>query len=228
MPHCNKKMISFFLTTKCNLCCRYCYNAKERNAINEIPLPLNVAYASIDWYFKDNDSRHIRFYGPGEPTQEFEKLREITNYAKMHSNRGNDVTVEIQTNGVFTKDIRDWMLNNMNIIWMSFDGMKDIQDYNRPLNPIFKELYDGKTSVEVLEDNVRWLISNRGNRNLMVGARVTITDKNIDKQTEMIDYFYNLGIRHVWNDPVFLLLAKNRFVLTKINKNHSILIWTYI
>lgn len=29
MPHCNKKMISFFLTTKCNLCCRYCYNAKE-------------------------------------------------------------------------------------------------------------------------------------------------------------------------------------------------------
>ncbi len=33
MPHCNKKMISFFLTTKCNLCCRYCYNANERNAI---------------------------------------------------------------------------------------------------------------------------------------------------------------------------------------------------
>ena len=35
MPHCNKKMLSFFLTTKCNLCCKYCYNAKERNEIEE-------------------------------------------------------------------------------------------------------------------------------------------------------------------------------------------------
>lgn len=35
MPHCNKLMLSFFLTTKCNLCCRYCYNATERNAITE-------------------------------------------------------------------------------------------------------------------------------------------------------------------------------------------------
>ena len=36
MSHCNKKMLSFFLTTKCNLCCRYCYNAKERNFLEDI------------------------------------------------------------------------------------------------------------------------------------------------------------------------------------------------
>jgi MoaA/NifB/PqqE/SkfB family radical SAM enzyme len=28
MPHCNKQMISFFLTTRCNLRCVYCYNSK--------------------------------------------------------------------------------------------------------------------------------------------------------------------------------------------------------
>lgn len=27
MPHINKQMASFFLTTKCNLRCVYCYNA---------------------------------------------------------------------------------------------------------------------------------------------------------------------------------------------------------
>ena len=32
----------------------------------------------------------------------------------------------------------------------SFDGMKEIQDYNRPLNPKFKDLYNGRTSAEVL------------------------------------------------------------------------------
>lgn len=208
MPHCNKKMISFFLTTRCNLCCRYCYNAKERNEINEQTIPIEIALAGIDWYFKNNESRHIRFYGPGEPTQEFEKLKQITTYAKNHSNRGNDVTVEIQTNGVFINEIREWMLDNLNIIWMSFDGMQEIQDYNRPLNPRFKHLFDGKSSAEVLEDNVRWLTSNQENRNLMVGARVTITDKNIDKQREMVDYFYSLGIRHVWTNPLFYGVGK--------------------
>lgn len=203
MPHCNKKMLSFFLTTKCNLCCRYCYNAKERNAIEEQTIPIDIAYAAVDWYFKTNESRHIRFYGPGEPTQEFEKMKQITEYAKKHPNGGNRVTVEIQTNGVFTEEIRNWFLENMNIVWMSFDGMKDVQNFNRPLNPKYANFYDRKTSADVLEDNVRWLISNKRKRNLMVGARVTITDKNISKQREMVDYFYSLGIRYVWTNPLF-------------------------
>jgi len=38
---------------------------------------------------------------------------------------------------------------------------------------------------------------------LMVGVRVTLTDKNIDRQKEMVDYFYDLGIRYVWTDPLF-------------------------
>jgi len=201
-------MISFFLTTKCNLCCRYCYNAKERNAIKEQTLPSHIAKASIDWYFQNNDSRHIRFYGPGEPTQEFEKMKEITEYAKTHFNRGKDVTVEIQTNGVFTEDVRNWALDNINIMWMSFDGMRDIQDYNRPLNPKYSAIFDNRTSGEILENNVKWLIKNTGARKLMVGARVTITDKNIDKQLEMVDYFYNLGIRYVWTNPLFYSVGK--------------------
>ena len=164
--------------------------------------------AGIDWYFANNNSRHIRFYGPGEPTQEFVKMRQITEYAKMHPNGGDRVTVEIQTNGVFTEEVRTWALENINIIWMSFDGMKDIQEFNRPLNPKFREIFGGRTSAEILEDNVRWLIANKSDRNLMVGARVTITDININKQKEMVDYFYNLGIRHVWTNPLFYGVGK--------------------
>lgn len=208
MSHVNKKMISFFLTTKCNLCCRYCYNAKERNSIKEQTISLDIAKHGIDWYFANNKSRHIRFYGPGEPTQEFEKMVQITEYAKNYSNGGDKVTVEIQTNGVFTENVRDWILNNVNIVWMSFDGMKDIQEYNRPLNPIYSEMFAGRTSADVLEENIEWLISHTGNRNIMVGARVTITDKNISKQKEMVDYFYDLGIRYVWTNPLFYSVGK--------------------
>ena len=208
MPHSNKRMLSFFLTTKCNLCCRYCYNANERNSIKEQTIPIEIAKAAVDWYFENNESRHIRFYGPGEPTQEFDKMKTITEYAKTHINGGEKVTVEIQTNGVFTNNIREWVLNNVNIVWMSFDGMKDIQNYNRPLNPKYSQLFTGRTSADILENNVKWLIKNKLNRNLMIGARVTITDSNIAKQKEMVDYFYNLGIRHVWTDPLFYTVGK--------------------
>lgn len=208
MPHCNKKMLSFFLTTKCNLCCRYCYNEKERNAIDEKTISLEIAKAGIDWYFANNESRHIRFYGPGEPTQEFEKMQQITSYARKHHNGGEKVTVEIQTNGVFTEEVRKWALDNVNIMWMSFDGMKDIQDYNRPLNPRYSYMFGGRTSSEVLENNIKWLIKNRADRKLMVGARVTITDRNINKQIELVDYFYDLGIRYVWTNPLFYSVGK--------------------
>lgn len=203
MPHCNKKMLSFFLTTKCNLCCRYCYNAKERSKMIENTLNVDIAKAGIDWYFEHSDCRHIRFYGPGEPTQEFGKMVEITQYAKNHPNGGNRVTVEIQTNGIFNEYIREWVLNNVNIIWLSFDGMKDIQNYNRPLNPRYCKEFQFKTSADILENNARWLIDNTGDRDLMVGARVTITELNINQQVEMVDYFNSLGIKNIWNDPLF-------------------------
>lgn len=103
MSHCKKEMLSFFLTTKCNLCCRYCYNAKERALIKEKTLDLSLAKRAIDWYFENNQSRHIRFYGPGEPTQEFGLMCAITEYAKQHKKARDHVTVEIQTNGVLQK-----------------------------------------------------------------------------------------------------------------------------
>lgn len=135
-------------------------------------------------------------------------MKQITEYAKNHTNGGNKVTVEIQTNGVFTPEVRKWVLDNVNIIWMSFDGMKDIQNFNRPLNGKFKELFEFKTSAEILEENVRWLNENKNGRNLMVGARVTITDNNVNQQIEMVDYFQSLGIRYVWMDPILYTVEK--------------------
>lgn len=206
MPHCKKQMISFFLTTECNLCCRYCYNSKERAKIDEMSLSLDIAKGGIDYYFKNNKSRHIRFYGPGEPTQDFNKMKEITKYAKNISN--GEATVEIQTNGVFTEEVRQWVLENVNIVWMSFDGPPDIQNYNRPLNPKYRDIFNGKTSAEVLEENVRWLNENSTNHDLMVGARVTMTEKNIERQKEMVDYFYGLGVRYAWTNPLFYTVDK--------------------
>ena len=199
MPHCNKQMISFFLTTRCNLRCVYCYNCEERGEVKEESLPLEIACAGIDEYFANNKSRHIRFYGPGEPTQEFKLMQDILSYARRKG--GDKVTVELQTNGVFEQKVREWILKNVNILWISFDGPPDIQNKQRPL-PNLKE------SSPFIEDNVRWLLSNKENYDLMVGARVTMTNNNVLIQNEMIDYFERLGIRHIWTDPQFAEVKK--------------------
>lgn len=198
MPHVNKQMASFFLTTKCNLRCTYCYNSQERMKMQEQSLSLQIAKAGIDYFFSSNPSRHIRFYGPGEPTQEFGLLTQIVAYAKEQSS---NVTTEIQTNGCFNKEIRVWLLNNMNIIWVSFDGDPDIQNQNRPCA-------NGKPSAPIIEKNVRWLINNANSSRLMIGARVTITNETINRQKSIIDYLASLGIRYIWNDPIFPTVGK--------------------
>lgn len=194
MPHINKQMASFFLTTKCNLRCTYCYNREERSQLIEQTLPLDIAKAGIDYYFANSTSRHIRFYGPGEPTQAFSTMKEIVAYARQVG--GDSVTTELQTNGCFGSVVRSWILYNINIIWILFDGEPDIQNQNRPCA-------NGKLSAPIIENNVKWLIENKGTRNIMVGARVTITEDNICRQRQIIDYFVKLGVRYIWTDPLF-------------------------
>ena len=191
MPHYNKQMISFFLTTKCNLRCKYCYNSKERNQRQEQSLSLEKAKVGLRSFFETNSSRHLRFYGPGEPTQEFQLLKDIVEYAKSLDE---SITTEVQTNGCFSDEECEWLSDNMNIIWISFDGEPDIQNIQRPLSL-------GKPSSPVIEKNVKMIVERKSKA--MVGARVTMTNLNLHRQKEMLDYFHSLGIRYVWSDPLF-------------------------
>lgn len=226
MPHCNKQMISFFLTTRCNLCCTYCYNVKEREKLAEMSLPLEIAKGGIDWYFKNNSSRHIRFYGPGEPSFELQLMKDITEYARKVG--GDSVTSEIQTNGIWNEETRNWILDNLNIVWMSFDGLPATHNKQRPLNKKYSAQFGERTSAEIVEDNTKWLIENKDNRNLNVGARVTMTDENIRQQIEMVDYFYSLGIRHVWTNPLFARVGQVSFNECKDREKNYFDMRTYV
>lgn len=194
MSHVNKQMISFFLTSDCNLRCIYCYNAEERGQREVKTLSLDFAKRGIDDFFSNNESRHIRFYGPGEPTQAFDLMRHIKDYA--HSIAGDKLSAEIQTNGAFGPRVRDWIADNINIVWISFDGPPDIQNHNRPFP-------GGKPSSSVIEANVKYLLEHRKKPTDMVGARITMSDQNIKRQREMIDYFAEMGIRYMWSNPLF-------------------------
>lgn len=193
--HYKKEMISIFVTTKCNLNCDYCFTNKNQNEHKDQTISYDFVKKGIDDYFLQNYMRHVRFFGAGEPTVEFELLKKIHEYAVERGGKG--VTFEIQTNGAFSDRVAIWLKNNIDIIWISCDGTPEIQDMHRP----FWNHNVGRKSSEVIEKNIR--ILHGADSKSFVGMRATITEENIHKQIEMIEYFYSLGIRDIWVDPIF-------------------------
>jgi uncharacterized protein len=113
---------------------------KEHQTLN-----FNFAKRAIDDFFRDYPSREIRFYGAGEPTLEFELMKKIKEYA--HSQAGDKLKVELQTNGFFSKKIAQWIVENINNLWISADGPPEVQDSQRPTQ-------GGKPTSEVVEGSI--------------------------------------------------------------------------
>lgn len=207
MPHCNKKPISFLITTDCGMGCKYCYTKKLRKRSESISL--DFAKLGIDTYIKKGDHAHVRFYGAGEPTNRIDIIKDIYNHAYLKSDK--NITTEIQTNGMFSKETLSWISKHIDIIWLSWDGVHDIQDYYRPYK-------DGSKSSLTIEKNAMHLL-NHGKG--MVGARATIGMKNIKRQVEMVEYFYNIGIKNIWSDPIFTPIGNWK----SLNENIDLIIY---
>jgi len=191
MPYCDKKVISFILTTQCNLRCAYCYGA--RNAEKRI-LDWNFAKRVLEDYVGGvGGIKQIRFFGDGEPTTEMDLLKRICWEAKSLEP---DMQAEVQTNGIFSEETADWLGKNMDYIFMSVDLLPEDNDQYR-ITP------NGKPSSPYILKNLQYL-KDMPDRKAKIGIRSTITKYNIERQKEGIDYYYdNYGIDIFWVDPIF-------------------------
>lgn len=191
MAHVRKQQITFILATRCNLKCRYCYTKKNPDVKKEHQrLDLNFAKRALNDFFRDYSSRQIRFYAAGEPTCEFNLMKDIRDYA--YELAGGELEVELQTNGYFKKRVAEWVLRNVDILWISCDGPPDIQDDQRPKKP--KPGGRPGPSSWLVEHNLKLFA---GQEHMQLGVRVTVTAPTIQRQTEIVAYFHELGIRYV-------------------------------
>jgi len=192
MPHCKKNCISLFLTNQCNLSCRYCYceKSKDRQTINT-----DFAKAGIDDFFNNFGHVYLRLFGDGEPTLEFQKMKELIFYARKKDRKA---VIELQTNGFFPKKIPDYIIKNIQIVWISCDGPNDIQNYYRPT-----KINTG--SSDIVEKNIKYL-SKKVDK---LGIRITIGAKNVKRQKELVDYFNNLGAKYIYTDLLFKPVKSN-------------------
>ena len=187
MGHARKKQATICLTTKCNMNCKYCLSSAYES--KPVSIDINFAKRGVKDFFEMHNSYWIRFYGPGEPTLEFEKMCEIKKYAEEISG-ANKLFVELQSNGVFNNDIMEWISKNVDIVYLSMDG-------NPNLNDVYRTDKLGKNVSDIIIRNIKNLVNH-----CTVCIRSTITDVNVNRQKEIIDFFSGLGVSAIFSKPV--------------------------
>ena len=185
-----KEQITFLLTGDCNLSCNYCYMPKWHGP-REMVLDKEFARVGLQDFFSQSESRTIRFFAPGEPTIAFQRMTEIWGIA--HELAGEHLRTELETNGYFDREVANWVENHVNYLWISCDGWPALQDSQRPR-------IDGRPSSDVVLKNIRYFASSP---RIQLGVRITIDGANLNRQTELIEFFHSLGVKYVASSPTY-------------------------
>lgn len=111
--------ISFNITKKCNIQCKHCFMSANAHA-EDGELTTEELYKLFD-----DMQRHGTFFiciGGGEPLIRPDIFR-VLNYA-----RDNDIAVSLVSNGLLITEGVAKKLNNLDTIWISFDGLEKNHD----------------------------------------------------------------------------------------------------
>lgn len=133
----NVYTLSLNVAQICNMNCVYCYgNGGEYG--NKITMERKTAVRCVDFLVENSGGKHnisICFFG-GEPLLNYPLIKEIVDYAKSIQKKSNKrIFFSITTNGTLLNDnINAFLKDNHISVTISFDGNKESQDVNRPLN----------------------------------------------------------------------------------------------
>jgi uncharacterized protein len=189
--------VTVFLTTRCNLRCRYCYASGGEN-----PYDIDFNFVKIALNSLNRQHAEIGFHGGGEPFQAFSLMKRIVDYAKK---RIKNISLNVQTNGMLTHEQIEWILNNKVSVTLSSDGPPLIQNVQRPM-------VENKPSSIWLENTLKTF----GETDFIkeIGVRTTISNFSVNKTKEIVDYFHKFGIKNLHFEPLF---EQGRALKTKIS-----------
>ena len=165
------------LTTACNFRCIYCYAAGGEGPVRE--LSFELGQQAIDTVCRnavemDQESFAVSFHGGGEPTLARGSFRKLVHYARS---RELPSEITVASNGYWNRRQREWMLDHLDQVSLSFDGTQALQDRQRPLS-------SGKGTFPVVMETI-WAMDRRG---FPYGIRVTVTDAGIEQLPSAIEF----------------------------------------
>lgn len=188
---------TLFLTTECNLRCRYCY---ARGGDNPRRLAEDVARSAIDLVIDNAAELNapevlLAFHGGGEPTRAAETLKACVGYARVRCEKaGLDLNTAVATNGVMNDAMRDWMAHNIKSVMVSLDGVPRVHNELRP-RP------SGRPSFAAVERTLKRLAQG----DCIVGVRITCTKESVeDLVSSVIFLLENLRLHTIHLEPLFV------------------------
>jgi uncharacterized protein len=169
------------VTNKCNLACTYCYEYGEDKIVDtqygKAPkfMSEDTAEESVEFLLtesKGQEVAHLTFFG-GETLLNFPVLQKTVAYARRRAaEEGKRIEFSLTTNATLLQpDIITWLAENDIGVTISIDGPKPVQDGLR----VF---HNGKGTYDVVLPKIKELL--RVHRSRPIGARVTLTQKNLD------------------------------------------------
>lgn len=194
MGHYRKNLITLFLNDYCNMSCIYCpmhsktaieYKMHDKSKV----LDIEFAKCGIRDFFEQTKSYKIRLFANGEPTLSFSLMKDIVEYSKKLA--GEKLYVELQSNGFFSDEVCKWVDLNVDMLWISLDGIQEVQDKQRLSTT-------GETVFPVIDRNIKALKSSRKTK---LGLRPTITEYGMHRQKELINYCSNNNITIIYAYP---------------------------
>ena len=171
--------IVFGLTDDCNLSCKYCYQDSGKKDA----MPIEMAEKLIDTISSKWKDFSLYFGGGGEQTLQFKNLKKIVDYGK---NINPKAQVVITTNGIFSNNIRHWLLKNTNVLNISCDGPPFIHDKQRPLK-------NGRPSSKYVEENIRFFLGKK--KNIIIKS--VVHKESMKTLYKIMNYYHSLGIKNV-------------------------------
>lgn len=212
---------SIFLTNKCNMNCKYCYETNKQNK----SMSYEVLDKTIDFIINHytnmigyNERLSIVTHG-GEPLLEFEKLKYLVN--KINRSIEN-VEYIITTNATLLNDENvEFLITNFSQISVSIDGTKVAHDLNRVY-------VNGDGTYEHIIENVKKILAKRHD----IKARLTINSKNVYYLYEGVKELIGIGFNDIvpvpdqfdngWTEDSMAVLYSNGEKMISFIKNNNL------
>jgi uncharacterized protein len=121
------------MTNQCQLRCSYCYAAAGESPQQQ--LSPDLGYTAIDYVYQNAQQLglpffEVSFHGGGEPTFAWSALKDFTEYARR---KPLDSKITLTSNGIWSEQQTAWIIDHLDNLSLSVDGLPTTQDRQRPL-----------------------------------------------------------------------------------------------
>lgn len=199
-----RRKIIICTTSDCNLRCKYCFvEAGDKCNYLESDIAIKLIKDNLKYNPKELS---IQFFG-GEPTLNFKVIKDCVEYLK--GIKGLKKFYEITTNGIIAPKILDYLIENNFFFSISLDGLRKINDFQRPLS-------NGGGSYNLVLNTIKRIKE----KNCEIKLRTTVTSVSVKNLPKFIDEISKIGINIIHLEP-FIPLGrgkKNKFLELKANE----------